>query len=151
MSPSSTLLPFLGEGSPTKIDYGKKGTLILSSLLEDLDHVKVAIVFAQEGIHSWGMFALHSGPMVRPAVAGLRAQQAAAIGLWQGSLARHEIHRHDDAGRRRRWLAPIVSTHGRATCVFFCDTEGVSEKPYRGWPAVVILTESAMNHKDVPT
>ena len=30
--------PFLGEGSPTKIDYRKKsGTLILTSLLEDLD------------------------------------------------------------------------------------------------------------------
>ena len=28
--------PFLGEGSPTKIDYRKKGTLILNSLLEDL-------------------------------------------------------------------------------------------------------------------
>ena len=28
--------PFLGEGSPTKIDYRKKGTLILASLLEDL-------------------------------------------------------------------------------------------------------------------
>ena len=28
--------PFLGEGYPTKIDYGKKGTLILTSLLEDL-------------------------------------------------------------------------------------------------------------------
>ena len=28
---------FLGEGSPTKIDYRKKGTLILTSLLEDLD------------------------------------------------------------------------------------------------------------------
>ena len=26
--------PFLGEGSPTKIDYRKKGTLILASLLE---------------------------------------------------------------------------------------------------------------------
>ena len=37
-SPSSALLcPFLGEGSPTKIDYRKKsGTLILTSLLEDL-------------------------------------------------------------------------------------------------------------------
>ena len=32
------LLPFLflGEGSPTKIDYSKQGTLILTSLLEDL-------------------------------------------------------------------------------------------------------------------
>ena len=30
------LHPFLGEGSPTKIDYRKKGTLILTSLLEDL-------------------------------------------------------------------------------------------------------------------
>ena len=27
---------FLGEGSPTKIDGRKKGTLILTSLLEDL-------------------------------------------------------------------------------------------------------------------
>ena len=36
-SPSSALLPlFLGEGSPTKIDYRQKGTLILTSLLEDL-------------------------------------------------------------------------------------------------------------------
>ena len=38
MSPSSAPLPFqcLGEGSPTKIDYRKKGSLILTSLLEDL-------------------------------------------------------------------------------------------------------------------
>ena len=28
--------PFLGEGSPTQIDYRKKGTLILTSPLEDL-------------------------------------------------------------------------------------------------------------------
>ena len=28
--------PFLGEGSPAKIQYGKKGTRILTSLLEDL-------------------------------------------------------------------------------------------------------------------
>ena len=28
--------PFLGEGSPTQIDYITKGTLILTSLLEDL-------------------------------------------------------------------------------------------------------------------
>ena len=36
-SPSSALLPFFGgEGSPTKIDYRKKGTLTLTSLLEDL-------------------------------------------------------------------------------------------------------------------
>ena len=33
---SSTFYPFLGEGSPTKIDDRKKGTLILPSLLEDL-------------------------------------------------------------------------------------------------------------------
>ena len=35
-SPSSALLPFLGEGSPTLKDCRKKGTLTLSSLLEDL-------------------------------------------------------------------------------------------------------------------
>ena len=34
MSPSSALLPLFG--GPTKIDYTKKGTLILTSLLEDL-------------------------------------------------------------------------------------------------------------------
>ena len=28
--------PLLGEGSPTKIDYRKKGALFLTSLLEDL-------------------------------------------------------------------------------------------------------------------
>ena len=28
--------PFWGEGSPTKIDYRKNGTLVLTSLLEDL-------------------------------------------------------------------------------------------------------------------
>ena len=33
--PSFTV-SFLEEGSPTKIDYRKKGTLILTSLLEDL-------------------------------------------------------------------------------------------------------------------
>ena len=35
-SPSSAVLPFFGEGSPTKVDCRKKGTLILTSLLEDL-------------------------------------------------------------------------------------------------------------------
>ena len=29
---------FLGEGSPTKLDYRKQGTLILTSPLEDLDN-----------------------------------------------------------------------------------------------------------------
>ena len=34
---------FFGEGSPTKIDYGKKvGTLILASLLEDLGGLQVS-------------------------------------------------------------------------------------------------------------
>ena len=35
-SPSSALLRFFWEGSPTTIDCRKKGTLILTSLLEDL-------------------------------------------------------------------------------------------------------------------
>ena len=39
-SPGSALShPFLGEGSPTKIDYRQKGTPILASLLEDLDYI----------------------------------------------------------------------------------------------------------------
>ena len=33
--PEVPFYPFLGEGSPTNIDYRKKGTLILTSLLED--------------------------------------------------------------------------------------------------------------------
>ena len=32
-SPVVPFYPFTGEGSPTKIDYRKKGTLILTSLL----------------------------------------------------------------------------------------------------------------------
>ena len=36
-SPSSALLPFCGEGSPTKIDCRNKGTLSLTSLLVDLE------------------------------------------------------------------------------------------------------------------
>ena len=34
--PVVPFFPFWGEGSPTKIDYSKKGTLIPTSLLEDL-------------------------------------------------------------------------------------------------------------------
>ena len=33
------LSPFLGEGSPTKIDHSKKSTLILTSLLDNLGYV----------------------------------------------------------------------------------------------------------------
>ena len=45
-SPSSALShPFFGwEGSPTKIDYRKKGTLMLTSLLEDLEGVMLGEV-----------------------------------------------------------------------------------------------------------
>ena len=35
--PGSALLPFLGGGFPTQIDYRKKGTHVLTSLLEDLE------------------------------------------------------------------------------------------------------------------
>ena len=35
-SPTIALSHFLAEGSPSKIDYHNKGTLILASLLEDL-------------------------------------------------------------------------------------------------------------------
>ena len=34
--PVVPFLPYSGEGSPTKIDYPKKGTLVITSLLEDL-------------------------------------------------------------------------------------------------------------------
>ena len=33
--------PFLGQGSPTEIDYREKGTLILASLLEDLVYISI--------------------------------------------------------------------------------------------------------------
>ena len=47
---SSALLPFLfwGEGSPTKIGYRKKGTLILTSLLEDLGLKKRCCICRQK-------------------------------------------------------------------------------------------------------
>ena len=35
--PGAFTVSFPGEGSPANIDHGKKGTLILSSLLEDLE------------------------------------------------------------------------------------------------------------------
>ena len=48
--------PFLGEGSPNKIDYRKKGTLILTSLLED----PVVYVQARHQSRSIGRFQLLS-------------------------------------------------------------------------------------------
>ena len=36
LGPPVPFYPFLGEGSPTKIDYRKKDTLILTSRLDDL-------------------------------------------------------------------------------------------------------------------
>ena len=44
------LTPVFGEGSPTKIGYRRKGTLILTSLLEDL--VKIGRPFADTWCHS---------------------------------------------------------------------------------------------------
>ena len=50
--PSSAFYPFLGEGSPIKINYRRKsGTLILISLLEDLD-VQWQINYFLGGIQS---------------------------------------------------------------------------------------------------
>ena len=37
--------PFLGDEPPTRIDYRKKGTLLLTSLLEDLCYPTVPAVF----------------------------------------------------------------------------------------------------------
>ena len=39
MFPAVPFYPFVGEGSPTKIDYRQKGTLSLTSLLEDLRQI----------------------------------------------------------------------------------------------------------------
>ena len=41
-SPVGPFYPFLEEGAPTKIDYQKKGTLILTSLLEHLVWVSLS-------------------------------------------------------------------------------------------------------------
>ena len=54
---------FLGEGSPTKIDYRKKGALILTSLLEDLVEISRVITIdfqvqtgqVSEEIQIWGL------------------------------------------------------------------------------------------------
>ena len=51
--PSSALYPFFGEGSPTKIDYRKKvGTLLLTSLLEDLEENASHLTRPAFGTHS---------------------------------------------------------------------------------------------------
>ena len=46
-SPSTVMpfYPFLGEGSPMKMDVRRKGTLILTSLLEDLAPGSVAFAW----------------------------------------------------------------------------------------------------------
>ena len=46
--------PFLGQGSPIKIYYRKKGTLILTSLLEDLINVELAGVMVYVGVSFLG-------------------------------------------------------------------------------------------------
>ena len=52
--------PFFGEGSPTKIDYRKRGTLILTSLLENLS-IYIYRVFLIEEI----VFVNVAFPMLR--------------------------------------------------------------------------------------
>ena len=55
------LTPFLGEGSPTKIDYRKKvGTLILSSPLEDLGFVEPWL-FQRHSANREGAFPARAG------------------------------------------------------------------------------------------
>ena len=64
---------FLGEGSPTKIDYRKKGTLILTSLLEHL-------VMAPKGDH---LSFLGSFGHVEVFFPGFGAEAASGQGLTQ--------------------------------------------------------------------
>ena len=58
-APSALLPPFFGEGSPTKMDYKKTGTLILTSLLEDLGGFAFKVSFVNRtyvGRHQLGDF-----------------------------------------------------------------------------------------------
>ena len=61
--------PFLGEGSPTKIDHRKKGTLILTSLLEDLASAQIFLLLVQrattfpESSSQIEAFAVKTSPM----------------------------------------------------------------------------------------
>ena len=48
MVPTFTV-SFLGESSPTKVDYRKKGTLFLTSLLEDLDKQETEVEHIMSG------------------------------------------------------------------------------------------------------
>ena len=50
---------FLGKGSPTKIEYRKKGTLILTSLLEDLEAIR-----ARQRSPLWREGFLHDGCLI---------------------------------------------------------------------------------------
>ena len=68
-----------GEGSPTKIDYRKKGTLILTPLLEDLEVVANRASF----------FCMHHKPSVVSFAAKLwgLASKPRVLGLWRGPLS----------------------------------------------------------------
>ena len=57
--PVVPFFPCLGEGSPTEIDYRKKGGLILPSLLEDLGDVSMFLTSA------WKMVPLSEGRLHR--------------------------------------------------------------------------------------
>ena len=58
--PFTFTVSFFGEGSPTKTDYRKKGTLILASLLEHLDWVLVSPAM-DFGASKWLVFLRVSG------------------------------------------------------------------------------------------
>ena len=69
--------PFFGEGSPTKIDYREKGTLILNSLLEDL----VEVLSENQGPASSSDAATPHIPNQKPAFPGSLSGDPALFGL----------------------------------------------------------------------
>ena len=74
---------FLGKGSPTQIDYRKKGTLVLAALLEDL---------GKDMLHGFTELWFYQGILcacneVCLAVSMLQRVKARSAGLWCVTLA----------------------------------------------------------------
>ena len=100
--------PFWGEGSPTKIDYRKRGTLILTSLLEDTNRNPAifsgfSLFDTVDGLDLGNESQHRVGPFLKIPVSHI-------WGPSEMRLAKHERLQTHDLGLR--WGAPILgNTH----------------------------------------
>ena len=105
--------PFLGEGSPTRIHYRKRGTLILSSLLENLGKLRQVVVGWPEGVNQLFLTPLTFGPIGVLAGEDMVGHQQISgrpnlsIFLWGKHLSLEEVHVVSAEGM----LTPLINDH----------------------------------------